>query len=203
MLTPPTLPEYRPCQVPAGRSGDWAILKVELPARATPFDSRPDCFRYRPGRYTELRQAGVTFMTDLHDEWWTQRTAIERARQVGGKVLVTGLGLGLVVEAMLAEPSPSRIEQVLVVERSADVIALVAEHLRTACGERVEIIHADAFSWRPASAIRFDTVWHDIWPDPLAADVDSQIEALRHHHAPWSVWQGFWPEDYRRALANG
>ncbi len=197
------LPEYRASDVPAGCSGEWAILKVDLPARPTPIDSRPECFRHRPGRYTELRQGGVTFMTDLHDEWWTQRTAIERARQVGGSVLVTGLGLGLVVEAMLAEPGHALIEQVLIIERSADVITLVAPHLLAAGGERVQVIHADAYTWRPAPAMRFETVWHDIWPDPLAADVDCQIEALRNHHSPWADWQGFWPEDYRRALAHG
>lgn len=198
------LPPYRPSLVPEGRSGNWTLTKLRLPERAAAsvIDLRPDAFRFRPGEYTELRHGGVTFMTDLYDEWWTQRRAIERARQVGGNVLITGLGLGMVVEAILAQPPLAPVGVVTVIEQSADVIHLVAPHLQHQFGDRVAIIQGDAYHWRPATNVHFDTVWHDIWPDPDADSVDGDVARLLEHHRPWSNWQGFWPIDYREALAG-
>ncbi len=200
---PPALPDYVACQLPAGARGDWTLVKVRLPERAEPpgGDPRPEAFRFRPGSYTELRRGGITFMTDLYDEWWTQRHAIARARTVGGRVLITGLGLGMVVEAILASPAPAEVTSVTVIEQSPDVIELVAPHLLDRFGERLAIVQADAFTWEPAGSARFETVWHDIWPDPDAACVDAEMAQLREHHASWSDWQGFWPLDYRDALS--
>jgi hypothetical protein len=198
-----SLPPYRASQLPAGVRGDWSLIKVRLPERAAGVvDARPDAFRFRSGEYTELRHAGITFMTDLYDEWWTQRRAIERARRVGGKVLITGLGLGMVVEAILSAPALATVSSVTVLEQSADVIDLVAPHLLRQFPDQVEIVHADAFTWQPGAPMRFDTVWHDIWPDPDASQVEADVARLRRQHQPWSEWQGFWPIDYRDAL-NG
>jgi hypothetical protein len=181
-------------------SGRWQVRKVNLPSsgRIALDDDRPDCFRFRPGGYTELCREGVTFMTDLHDEWWTQRAPIERALATGGEVLVTGLGLGLVVDAMLDPGSP--VDRVTIVEAEADVIALVGPWLSARHPGRIEIVHADAYRWQPASGRRWRTVWHDIWPDPLATDVDTQMAALDIRYAPHADWQGHWPLDYRAAL---
>lgn len=203
-ILPLALPAYQASQLPAGACGEWTLAKVRLPERGANalVDKRPDAFRYRPGYYTELRRGGITFMTDLYDEWWTQRHAIERARTVGGRVLITGLGLGMVVEAILASPAPAEVKSVTVLENSNDVINLVAAHLAPQFGDRLEIVQADAFSWSPPGSERFDTVWHDIWPDPDADYVDADIERLRLHHQPWSNWQGFWPSDYRDALTG-
>lgn len=195
---------YAPSRIAEGTSGEWSIRRVVLPAQTIEVpDARPHCFRYRPGEYTELRCGGITFMTDLYDEWWTQRSAITRARAVGGRVLVTGLGLGLVVKEILADPqSRAPIDSVVVVERSADVIKLVASQLIAELGSCVSIVEADAYTWVADSGPPFDTVWHDIWPDPMALTVDAEMAALRAHHAPWARWQGFWPDDYHEALAG-
>jgi hypothetical protein len=196
------LPSYRCSGVAAGQSGAWSITRTRQAARATPVvDLRAPCFHYRPGEYAELRHDGITFMTDLYDEWYTQRSAIARARAVGGSVLITGLGLGLVVESILAEPAPA-VDRIVVLEQSADVIALVAPYLTGRCGARVEIVHTDAFHWRAPRGAHFATVWHDIWPDPHAAHVAADIARLEHHHAAWSTWQGYWPIEYQRALAG-
>lgn len=193
---------WRASSVPPGRSGDWQVRKVHLPesTRSPVADTRPDCFRFRPGTYTELCQGGITFMTDLYDEWWTQRSAIDRVLAVGGDVMVTGLGLGLVVDAMLDPGSP--VGEVTVVEQSADVIALVGPWLVARHPGRVQIVHADAYAWVPPAGKRWGTVWHDIWPDPLAAEVDAQMAALERHYAAVADWQGHWPVDYRAALSE-
>jgi len=120
----PRMPLYIKSSLPAGRSGDWSIEKffVQTPGHK---DTRPECFQSPAGTYTRLKEGNEVFMTDLYDEWWTQRMAIEQAGVRGGDVLVTGLGLGLVATSMLEFPE-RRVKRVVVIERSTDVIRLVA-----------------------------------------------------------------------------
>ena len=99
-----TLP-YRKANFPEGVSGEWVLEHFEVPP--SPFadptiDTRPVWARTPPGRYTRLRRGHETFMTDMIDEWWTQLSAIEEARSRGGRVLITGLGLGLIAAARVS-----------------------------------------------------------------------------------------------------
>ena len=138
-------------------------------------------------------------MTDLYDEWWTQRRGIEEALKRGGEILVTGLGLGLVAEAILRTPE-SNVTRVTIVEQSADVIQLVGPFLKNRYGARIEIVEGNAFSWQNPTRRGFTVGWHDIWPDPYTAANAAEMEALEQHHRPWCDWQGFWPKEYIRAL---
>jgi hypothetical protein len=198
-----TAPEYFRSDVPAGFSGAWVIEKVTIPDRDYDpgTDSRPDCFKFRPGIYTSLRRGSTQFMTDLYDEWWTQRTGIAEAQARGGEVLITGLGLGLVAEAML-RPVQSRVQRITIVEYSSDVIQLVAPHLDLLYPGKIEIIEADAFTWEPPRERRFTVGWHDIWPDPYAPENAEEMKLLEEHYRPWCTWQGFWPKTYLDAAAN-
>jgi hypothetical protein len=162
-------------------------------------DVRPDCFKYRPGTYTCLSRGGIQFMTDLYDEWWTQRRGIEEALARGGDILVTGLGLGLVAEAIL-RVSTSNVRHVTIVEQSADVIQLVAPFLQTRYRDKIRITQGNAFTWEAPRGQRFTVGWHDIWPDPHAADNADEMKRLEQHHGAWCDWQGFWPKEYIIAL---
>jgi hypothetical protein len=188
-------PLYIKSSLPAGRSGDWSIEKfpVQSPGQD---DSRPACFQSPAGTYTRLKKGNEVFMTDLYDEWWTQRMAIEQARERGGDVLITGLGLGLVVASIL-EPPTGRTRRVVVIERSADVISLVARPLENRYGGQIEVINGDAFEWLPPPGQRFSVVWHDIWPNPHEPGVLAQAERLERRYAPYCAWQGSWVRDYR------
>jgi hypothetical protein len=198
-----TSPLYFPCEVPAGRSGRWVIEKVAVPERDydPDGDPRPEPFKFRPGVYTSLRRDSVQFMTDLYDEWWTQRRALTEAVARGGEVLITGLGLGLVAEAMLRAPGRA-VERITILEQSADVIRLVQPSLHARHPGRVEVVEADAFSWDPAEGRRFTVVWHDIWPDPYLPEVEVEIARLEARYQPCCDWQGSWPREYLRALAG-
>lgn len=188
------MPHYIKSSLPAGRSGDWSIEKFPV-SQSRHRDTRPACFKSRPGIYTRLKLGNEIFMTDLYDEWWTQRMAIEQARQRGGDVLITGLGLGLVVSSIL-EPPAERIGRVIVIERSADVISLVAGSLEQRYRGQIEIINADAFKWLPTTSQHFSVGWHDIWPNPHEQGVLAQAEQLERHYGPFCAWQGNWVRDY-------
>jgi hypothetical protein len=194
---------YFRSDVPAGQSGAWVVEKVVIPERDydSATDPRPDCFKLRPGLYTCLRHGSTQFMTDLYDEWWTQRSAIQQALSRGGDVLITGLGLALVAEAILREPGSS-VSRVTIIEKSADVIRLVAPYLEERHPGKVEVIEADAFVWKPTAGCHFTVGWHDIWPDPHSEQVTQEIAQLREHYRPWCDWQGSWPEDYLEACGG-
>ena len=198
-----TSAEYFRSEVPAGASGAWVVEKVSMPARDYDprTDSRPDCFKFRPGLYTCLRREATQFMTDLYDEWWTQREGITEALRRGGDVLLTGLGLGLVAEAML-RPAASTVRRVTVIELSPDVIRLVKPYLDRRYPGRVEVVEADAFTWVPPQGRRFTIGWHDIWPDPYTPAVAKDMRRLGGRYSAWCDWQGFWPKSYSDALAG-
>jgi len=194
-------PSYIKSDLPTGRSGDWSIEKFSLqPPKHR--DDRPACFQSQAGTYTRLKKANEVFMTDLYDEWWTQRTAIEQARQRGGNVLITGLGLALVVTSIL-EPPQCPVNQIVVIEKSAEVIRLVAPQLQRRYGAQVEVVNADAFEWIPPPGQWFSVAWHDIWPNPHEPGVLIQAERLERRYAPYCAWQGNWIREYLAAEQAG
>ncbi|MFQ5524660.1 MAG: hypothetical protein ACE5GX_00230 [Thermoanaerobaculia bacterium] len=191
---------YLKSDVPAGTSGEWTIETFEV--RKQPgVDRRPECFRSPPGRYTRLRQGGTVFMTDLYDEWYTQLDGIREARRRGGEILVTGLGLGVVAESILAGHD-SKVELVTVVEYSADVIRLVAPHLREKLGPRLEIVQAGAYEWLPPAGSHYTVGWHDIWDNPLDPDCLAEMDALESRYSPFCDWQSSWPRSFQREAGH-
>ena len=177
------------------------IEKISIPTR--PYDPtkdpRPDCFKFRPGVYTCLRRDQTQFMTDLYDEWWTQREAMAEARKRGGNILITGLGLGLVAEAILRDKNTA-VRHITIVEAASDVIALIGLYLQQKYPGRITIVPADAFTWTPERGEHYTVGWHDIWPDPHAASNIPEMQLLEDRYRPWCDWQGCWPQAYQLAL---
>jgi hypothetical protein len=188
------LPPYIKSSLPEGCSGDWSIEKFTVQSTGQS-DHRPACFQSPAGTYTRLKKNNEVFMTDLYDEWWTQHGAIEQARLCGGNVLITGLGLGLVVTSILESPDCG-VKRVFIIERSADVIELVAPRLQRRYNGQIEVINADAYKWLPPPRLRFDVAWHDIWPNPHEPGLLAQAERLERRYASCCAWQGNWVRDY-------
>lgn len=186
-------PIYPRTRLPEAASGDWRIEHFEVPPAGPHHsaDPRPAWARCPAGRYTRLAVGRTVMMTDTFEEWTTQRHAISRACRAGGAVLVSGLGLGVAAESMLATPG-SRVERITVVEASRDVIALVAPHLLERYCDRLEIVHADAFSWTPPKGARFSVGWHDIWPNPYDTAILVEMDRLENRYRHCCDWQGCW-----------
>jgi spermidine synthase len=134
-------------------------------------------------------------MSDTPMEVATNREVVERAT---GRVLIAGLGLGLILGPIFAKPD---VEAVTVVEREPDVIALVGPLVQD---PRLEIICADIEVWRPPRGARYETIYFDIWPD---IDVANLVQIKRLHRrfrrrlarAP-GAWLGSW--QYASLLAE-
>ena len=186
-----TSAEYFRSDVPAGRSGAWAVEKVSIPAREydPAADPRPDCFKFRPGVYTCLRRDATQFMTDLYDEWWTQQAGVAEALARGGEVLITGLGLGLVAEAML-RPVGGRIEQ----PAGPGQFGAAGLEFFTQRSAKVRLIVGALIGlWAINSVASF-------WIAPSSTQVSQQSGISRRSILPKR--QGFWPKTYLEALAG-
>lgn len=185
--------------VPLGVKGAWAVDQFEVSKKDADFNNMRAAFgssaRFiKPGIYTRLTRNGKTIMSDTpaekRDHWWP----VDRAE---GHCLVNGLGLGMVVNAMLLK---EQVTKVTVVELSQDVIDLVAPHYLAQYGDRLEIVKADAFTYQPAAA-RYGVVWHDIWDD-ICTDNLPQMTKLKRKYGRRAEKQGCWCESEVRDYAR-
>lgn len=182
-------------KIPEGKRGPWTVCKFEVTEEEVRFAQLRAAIRgdgrgrIRPGIYTKLQHSkrGLV-MSDTPDEIQDHIPAVLHAR---GHVLLNGLGLGMVLAGMLKRDD---VERVTVVEIDADVIALVAPHLRD---RRVEIVNADAFIYKLPKGIRYGAVWHDIWDD-LCTDNLPEMSKLKRKYGKRADWQGCWGESFLR-----
>lgn len=146
----------------------------------------------KPGTYTRLMQNGCIWMSDVdaekHDHlspvWKMVGTDVKR-------VLINGLGLGMVLNAAL---SYDHIEHIDVVEVDERIIKLVGPHYTS--DPRVNLIHADAYEQtrRWPSGTRWDIGWSDIWGDVSTDDLETMAKMNRSYnrrcgwHECWAYW---------------
>jgi hypothetical protein len=194
----------------------WRDLQVERrPARTRRFDlwqresrewRRQDPGDERtgrmtpPGRYTELHQAmdvaqeprDILGRPLLMTPWMSDTPAevLDHwvvGHLVRGRVLITGLGLGLITEWALGSPCVRHVD---VVEIEREVVDLIAPYfLDDIAAGRLTIHHADALTYQFPRSSRWDVVWHDISqnidPDNLPA-----MRKLRRRYENRCAWQG-------------
>src|SRR5579862_4422685 len=106
------------------RSGDWAVESFEMTESQSRFTKIRAAIghplEYCPaGRYKRLVRNGTIVMSNTPMELHTNEPIIRRAK---GRVLINGLGLGMVLVAILKK---REVKLVRVIEQSADVIKLV------------------------------------------------------------------------------
>jgi hypothetical protein len=93
---------------------------------------------------------GKTWMVDDPPHWWAMQN---HATFYHGHVLVAGLGLGLIVHTLHANPE---VEKITVIEREKDVIGLISPLLPRG---KVKIEHGDFWDWSG----RVDGVFFDLF----------------------------------------
>ena len=114
------------------------------------------------GEYVRLSHCGTCVMSDTPMEKRTNAKFVENAH---GDILVGGLGIGMI---LLAIQDKKEVKSITVVEKSPEVIEMVASQLPL--NEKVTIVNADVFTWKPSKGQKFDCVYMDIW-DSINSDV--------------------------------
>lgn len=140
---------------------------------------------------------GGLMMSDGCNEHRTNEMVVHKAR---GDVLIAGLGLGMILLPILRKPE---VRTVTVIEKYAGVIELVKPALQKHLGvlaDKLTIITADIFTWKPAEHACFDTIYFDIWPD-ICIDNLAEITRLRRRFTRrlrLGGWMGAWVEHHLR-----
>lgn len=176
--------------VPEGSSGPWTVERFTVSAQDAELERLRSMFnggRGCPeGTYTRLCRNSAVVMSDTRDEIADHLGVIHRCKDTRVKrVLINGLGLGVVLGAVLRN---DHIEHVDVVEVDADVIALVGSHYADA---RLTIHHGDAYTIRWPKGLRWDVAWHDVWDD-LCEDNLPLMAKLHRRYGRRVSWQTSW-----------
>lgn len=193
--------------VPEGEVDGLRIEKFEVTGRErwNRYDERMYGRGCKPGTYIKL----VDYSKEDHlgrPLLWMSDTTAERndhaeplayieAGEEVERVLINGLGLGMVLSGVL---SYLHVKHVDVVEADKRVIELVGPHYLK--DDRVRIHHADAYeqtaNWPRGT--RWDVAWSDIWPDISDENIEG-MDRLHKFYRPRTVWHGMWAR--KRCLA--
>lgn len=174
------------------RCGEGGDLITPLQFRMMELDGRAP----KPGWYTRLSEGtgwgATTWMSDTTAERRDHAEPVLYMSSTGAeRVLINGLGLGMVLTAALSFDSVKHVD---VVEMDKRVIRLVGPHYEK--DPRVHIHQGDAVAkmadW-PADA-RWDVVWTDIWPD-ICADNLEEMKSFTDFYGPRCGFHGNWAED--------
>jgi hypothetical protein len=111
----------------------------------------------------------VVWMVDDPPHWYGM---IEHASHYADHVLCAGLGLGLIVHALSANP---RVERITVVEREQDVIDLIGPLLPQ---DKVKIVKADWYDYRHDGPVH--GILHDLFKGNAFRLLDRAGAALAH-----------------------
>ena len=173
--------------IPDGISGDWKIETFNVSKEAAKLAAMRAMFQGRgflsPGDYKILMYNGSFVMSNTPDEIKYFRMFLYRAK---GKILINGMGLGVLIQALL---SKSEVTEITVIEKSEDVIKLVAPtYLKD---KRVSVIHADAFDWIPPKGKHYDYIWHDIWNN-ICSDNLPGMKKLTRKYGRKADYQESW-----------
>jgi len=171
--------------VPDGQSGIWKVETFVVKEKE--LSQQLSIIKYGRGVpggiYKKLMRNGTVVMSNTPDEIRDFRQFVVNAE---GSVLVNGLGLGVLLQALL---NKDNITDVTVIENSKDVINLVAPtYIKD---KRVKIINADAFEYEPPKGKKYDAVWHDIW-DNICSDNLPEMKKLHRKYGRKTKFQMSW-----------
>lgn len=183
------------CTIPEGQCGEWKIEKFSVSEEDARMFNLHNMFSFsfRPqlkaGDYTRLKRDGVVVMSDTTAE---MSDLYYFGLRVKGDVLISGLGLGMALKIALNKPEVKSVE---VVEISEDVINLVGKHFKD---ERLVIYHANILDWKPPKGKKYDTIWHDIWDEICADNLEDMKKLSRRfgHYLNKGGYQACWARSY-------
>lgn len=105
------------------------------------------------GEYVRLTDGFAVVMSNTPMEKRTNRQFVETAH---GRVLIGGLGIGMII---LAIQDKEDIDEIIVIEKNQEVIDLIQPQLKF--NSKVKIVKGDVFTYEPEG--KFNTIYMDIW----------------------------------------
>ncbi|OQP65544.1 hypothetical protein A3860_17930 [Niastella vici] len=119
---------------------------------------------------------------------------IEKAN---GKVLVFGLGLGMVAQALAAKTD---VHTITVVELDQELVDMVGTYYEN-YSSKIKIIQGNAFTYHDSKS--YDAIWFDIW-DTISSDNLPEMDLLKKRWKKKAPIRMCWAEkDCRWMKKNG
>ena len=179
--------------VPDGKSGVWEVSTFSVGEDEIKIYNiraifQPGNRTMKAGTYKKLTRNGNIIMSNTPSEISDHTSFIFKAKK-SESILINGLGLGVALTEILKSKF---IKDITVIEKSKDVIALSRDTFSK--DTRVEIIHADAFEWKPPKNKKYDAIWHDIWDD-ICVDNLTEMTKLHRKYGKRTKWQRSWNKE--------
>lgn len=134
-----------------------------------------DGYRYfileNPVEITTLQEKkGKTWKTWMVDDPPHFFSMQNYARESMGKVLVAGVGLGMLIEALEKNPM---VKEITAVEINSDVMGLIKSLIKT---EKTFFVHDDFYKYLDMYTSDYDTVICDIWTSGSLEETKKLLE---------------------------
>jgi hypothetical protein len=154
--------------IPEGKSGKWVVERFTVSEAGSAFSGFKDVRRQvPPGDYTRLvctSGCGDTVMSDTISEYRDHRKFIGIS---SGRVLIAGLGLGLVLTAVAEK---EEVTEITIIENSEDVVKLTWPHMSEKVKSKTTLIVGDIYN---SSLIKraISTTMHGLTSGLLYAEI--------------------------------
>lgn len=133
------------------KNGDFEIRHFEVSDK----DVRAMIDGILPGKYVKLTHKGAVVMSNTYMEERTNHYFCSRAH---GDILIGGLGIGMIILAIQDKPY---VNSITVLEKNQEVIDMIVPQL--GFNDKVKIVNADVFTWKPLRGQKYDCIYMDIW----------------------------------------
>lgn len=146
------------------------------------------------GDYVKLIVNGQLMMSDTQFERRTNMNFVQHAK---GRVMIAGLGVGLILNAIKDKVESGEITSIVIYEKYQDVIDLVAHRYSDL---PLEIRCEDILTYKPKKGEKYDTIYFDIWPE-VCRDNLHEIATLHQRwksHKEKGGWMDSWMAGYLR-----
>jgi len=186
--------------IPEGKSGKFRIEKSIIPRGTEIRTYHPsghfyhDTFSYDFPTVRLLEKGGSIWMSDTPME---QESLMVPSAIAEGNVLIIGLGLGLLPQLLRKR---RRVRKITIIEREADVLALVYPYIRL---PKTSVVLSDAktyIDYAAAVGYRYDFIYIDVWKGILAPlkEIDTWTGIAKPVLAPGGVIYCWLQELYNR-----
>jgi hypothetical protein len=188
----PSMPEL----IPESELGIAKVQHFELTRADSIMTAIRGGAEYVPeGKYARLFVNHQLMMSDTRWERITNYHVVDNAN---GKVLIGGLGLGMILDPILKKES---VANVTVLEKHQDVIDLITPQFPS---PKLKVICADVFDWKPERGELFDVIYFDVWPEMCVDNLEQMTKLHRRYkyfvnRANPNHWMGSWCQDYLRS----
>ena len=172
------------------QEGDWKLKKFIIDQNN--WQARLEGIL--PGTYIQLIHNGECVMSDTSME---KRTNFDFVHHAYGDVLIGGLGIGMIVLAIQDKPE---VKSITIIEKNKEVINLVASQLDF--NEKVKIICADVFEWKPKMGTKYDVSYMDIWNWVNRDVYEKEMKPLKRKYARFLRSEAENPRRYNKCWAE-